>query len=215
MKKFWCFLIIALSICSLQLKAHEVVVEKVRTGTFSGVGVMDNGDGYYTTYLTDTDNADSVAVALDVYDKLLQLQGSARINVSKTSQLVASTFTGQFFLLVVADADRKTRTTIILDRAANLFGKKEENNIRAALLTSSGTPSLYAAGMNEVMFIRTASDRKSFEVAVTDAELNERWSKTFGSANKPATVTGVKMEMDRTYIVRKEDREREDRKSVV
>ncbi|WP_276132243.1 hypothetical protein [Polluticoccus soli] len=196
---FW-----ATQILVCKTNAQEVSITGVSPESFSGVRSVNNGELYYVAYM-DANSQDSANVAVRIFDRGMQPRREINVPVSKGTQLAASAFTGQFYIVQLVNVGNKTRTMLVLDEGGNVFKRKDEADIKASALSAARYSTIYPISPNDYVIIRTNRDGKAaFEMEGMDAELTSRWQKTLDG--RPGfEVLDLKTEMDRIFLLQKDD----------
>lgn len=182
--------------------AQEVSITGISPESFSGVRSVNNGELYYVAFMDDVAQ-DSGSVALRVFDRGMQPRREINLPVAKGTQLAASAFTGQFYILQLVNPGNKSRTTVVVDEGGNIFKRKDETDIKPSVLSPASFPAIYPVSSNDYLVIRTNRDGKSvFEMELMDTELGSRWQKTLESSSG-SEVIDFKTEMDRLSLLQK------------
>ncbi|MCD6062141.1 MAG: hypothetical protein K0R82_52 [Flavipsychrobacter sp.] len=183
--------------------AQEITITGIRPENFSGVKIAPNSDRYYVAFM-DATAQDSANVMLKVFDQGMQPRLDVGIPMAKGTELAASAYTGQFYILQLVNLGNKTRTTLAIDEAGNVFRRKDETDIKATALAPAAFPAFYPVGMNEVLSLRTSRDGKPVvEFELMDTEFGSRWKKTLDNET-PAELVALKTELDRVYLIKKQ-----------
>jgi len=202
-KRILAFSIAAMLCCSVS-HAQSFELENVSDGKISGLMMSPDQETFCTIHIEKTEE-EGAAYFIAFYNHQMMEMKKARLDISVTSTLLASKFSGEIAAIVVADADKKTRTLLTIDRQGNIMQKKEEENVLPQLLKKDAYIGLYSLTPSEfVMVTATRPDGTAYSI--------ERFSMVLDVANtvevKPEkgkiTIEQVNVVNDNVYLLCRE-----------
>ncbi len=204
MKKFTLALCAALML-ACGARAQEVTLEGLTDRGFTGARSI-NGEYYYTLYFGEkTENKGMANFVLALYDKDMQPVKTTNLEITKNSELAASSFSGKYFLFIFTDINKKTRSLFILDKEGNIVKQKTEEDVRRALLTADNFPDVHILGEEDFLLVRAEKDKKfGYEIERMDATLTSKWVKTYLPEKGIWSIEDSKLANGRLYLLRKE-----------
>ena len=134
--------------------AQEVNLEGTTGRGYSGVHVMP-GKGYYTCYFGEKSQTKGMAnFKLLLYNLDLQPLSANDLEISKNSELLASSANQNALFFSFGDIGAKTATYVTLDNTGKVIQKKVLTDIKPAFLTPENSPMIYPVGDDFVVVIR-------------------------------------------------------------
>ncbi len=168
------------------LLAQSLRIENVSPSLLSGIKTSEDEQMFCNVY-ADNNGGENKVLNVVAYNNQLMEMRKAEIEISNTSVLLTSCFSGEVTVILLGDPAKKTRTAITVDREGNIMQKKEEENVPAALLQPENYISLQAIMPSEfVMVMKTAAKNNEYEI--------ERFNMALDPGNK-ITVKGGKGKM--------------------
>jgi hypothetical protein len=193
------------ALSAASVSAQKVTLENVSTRSFSGVQSI-NGQYYYTFYFGEKSETKGMAnFVLALYDKDLTPIVTKNIEVSKNSELAASSFSGKYFLFMFADVNRKTLTKIVMDQTGNITKQVTEEDVRRSLLVADNYPNVEVLSEDEFLIIRPEKDKKmGYEVERMDKDLTIKWTKQFFPEKGIWSVIDTRLAAGKLFLLRRD-----------
>jgi hypothetical protein len=186
--------------------AQEIMLDSVSEKSFGGVRIDQHGQFIYTQHLVENPRGnDSNLVVIGMYDLGLMPLKRIEYAIGPMASVASLSFNGQFFIIILADPANKTRTTVLMDREGGVMKKKDETNLRLAILQPDNYPLIFSSLTNDFTVLYPIGEKNAgYELIVYDQELEPRIKKSFVPTEGAWTIQDMVMDMEKLNILRKE-----------
>jgi len=191
------------AICFHVANSQTVTLNNVSSKGFDGVKSIP-GKIYYTFYFGEKSETKGMGnFILELYDMDLKKINTATIELSKNSKLAGSCFSGQYFLFVFTDMNDKKLTMVTLDETGKVIQKKEQDDVKRALLSPDNYANLLAADNDEFIVIRPLKEKKlGYAIERMDKDLNTKWSNEFAPEKGEYDALTSKFSNGKIFVLR-------------
>jgi hypothetical protein len=184
---------------------EKTVLEGVTARGFSGVQTL-NGDYFYTFHFGEKTETKGMAnFILAIFDKDLKEVKKTEIEISKNSELAASSFNGTSFLFIFSDVMKRKRTMASFDKQGNMIKLNVEEDVRMTLLMEANNPSILGLTTDEFLIVRPEKDKKfGYDVERVKSDLTSTYIKSFFPEKGSWTIEDCKLEQGNLFLLRNE-----------